>query len=64
MQLIQLKEMDKLNKRREALRRKLKSHFTLPVHERNYPDFEKVVDELDAVRKKIHEIKHNEEQRG
>jgi hypothetical protein len=59
IQLTQRMEMDKLSKRREVLRRKLKKHFLLPVQERNYNDFEEVVDELDSVRKKIHEIKFN-----
>ncbi|MDD5018803.1 MAG: hypothetical protein PHH75_01520 [Candidatus Omnitrophica bacterium] len=47
------KEVKRLLKRRETLRKKLKEHFSLSVQERNYDDFEKVVDELDELRKKL-----------
>lgn len=46
-----------LVRRRQELRDKLKDHFCLPVSQRNYKDFERVVDELDDVRKKIQELK-------
>jgi hypothetical protein len=57
MQMGQRFEMDRLSKRRELLRRKLKKHFSLPIQDRSYSDFEAVVDELDAVRKMIHQLK-------
>ncbi|OIO36640.1 MAG: hypothetical protein AUJ74_01555 [Candidatus Omnitrophica bacterium CG1_02_44_16] len=47
----------KLIKKREELRYKLRDHFCLPVNQRNYKEFESVVDELDELRKKIHLIK-------
>ena len=50
-------ELRKLEKRREVLRHKLKSHFSLPVSQRNYREFESVVDELDEWRKKVYMLK-------
>ncbi len=47
----------KLVRKREQLRYKLRDHFCLPVNQRNYKEFESVVDELDELRKKIHLIK-------
>jgi hypothetical protein len=64
MQLVLTTEMDRLNKRREVLRRKLQKHFSLPIQERNYGSFEKVVDELDDLRRKIREIREGEPLRG
>lgn len=46
-----------LVRRRQELRDKLKDHFGLPISQRNYKDFERVVDELDNVRRKIQELK-------
>ena len=46
----------KLTKRRDELRLKLRDHFTLAINERNYKEFEMVVDELDEVRRKIQQI--------
>ena len=46
----------KLTRKRNKLRIKLREHFSLPVSQRNYKDFEIVVDALDDVRKKIHEL--------
>lgn len=50
-------ELRKLVKRRQQLRFRLQDHFSLPVSERNYHEFESVVDELEDVRKKIGLIK-------
>ncbi|HAJ57224.1 MAG TPA: hypothetical protein DCL35_05585 [Candidatus Omnitrophica bacterium] len=50
-------ELKKLVRRREQLREKLKDHFCQPVGQRNYDDFESVVDELGEVRRKIHDFK-------
>jgi hypothetical protein len=47
----------KLARKREVLRYKLRDHFCLPVSQRNYKEFESVVDELDELRKKIRLIK-------
>jgi len=47
----------KLLKKREELRYRLRDHFCLPVNQRNYKEFESVVDELDELRKRIHLIK-------
>ncbi|MBI5873331.1 MAG: hypothetical protein HZB36_04220 [Candidatus Omnitrophica bacterium] len=57
MQVVQDPELRKLVKRREQLRGKLKDHFSQPISQRNYKEFETVVDQLDEVRKKIHDIK-------
>jgi ABC-type phosphate transport system auxiliary subunit len=57
MQVAQDSELRKLVKRREQLRGKLKDHFSQPISQRNYMEFESVVDQLDDVRKKIHDIK-------
>lgn len=46
-------ELRRLTLKRQQLRRKLKRHFCQPVHERDYGTFERVVDELDEVRRKI-----------
>jgi hypothetical protein len=50
-------ELKKLTKRRDQLRDKLRNHFCQPVSERNYKEFEVVVDELDKIRKRIQELK-------
>ena len=47
----------KLVRKREQLRYKLRDHFCLPVNQRNYKEFESVVDELDELRKKMRLIK-------
>ena len=47
----------KLIKKREELRYKLRDHFCLPVNQRNYKEFESVVDELDELRTKMRLIK-------
>ncbi len=47
----------KLLKKREELRYKLRDHFCLPVNQRNYKEFESVVDELDELRRNIRLIK-------
>lgn len=52
--------LKKLVRRREQLREKLKDHFCRPASQRNYEDFELVIDELDEVRRKIFELKRSE----
>lgn len=47
-------EMKRLNHRREELRYKLKEHFCTSADQRNYKEFEMVVDELDDLRRRIH----------
>lgn len=64
MQLLTTTEMDRLTNRREVLRRKLKKHFSLPVQERNYKSFEKIVDELEELRRRVCEIKKGGTMRG
>lgn len=49
-------ELRKLVKRRDVLRDKLRDHFSLPISQRNYREFELVVDELEELRKRIHSI--------
>jgi len=49
--------MKELVKRREELRHKLKDHFCLSVSERDYHNFEKVIDELDEIRSLISKLK-------
>ncbi len=58
MQAVLRMEAVKLSNRREALRRKLKKHFSSPIEMRNYGEFEKVVDELDALRRRLHVIRN------
>lgn len=53
----QLSELKKLAKRRDQLRNKLRDHFCQPVNQRNYKEFEVVVDELEEVRKRMRELK-------
>jgi len=53
------KEAERLTRRREQLRRQLQRHFSLPVAERDYSEFEKVVDELDDLRKRLSELKQS-----
>lgn len=57
-------EIKKLVKRREELRDKLRDHFSLPVVQRNYEDFELVVNELERLRKKILELNFSIGERG
>lgn len=52
-QMGQKTELRRLVKRREELRNKLRDHFSLPSTQRNYKEFELVVDELEALRKRI-----------
>ena len=47
-------DAQKLHEKRELLRSQLKKHFLTPVTERNYPEFEKLVAELDNLRQRIH----------
>ena len=53
------REAERLTKRREQLRRRLQKHFSLPVVERDYSEFEKIVDELDDLRRRLSEIKQS-----
>lgn len=53
-------ELNKLVKRREELRDNLRDHFSLPVVQRNYKSFEKIVDELEELRKRIRFIQEQE----
>jgi len=53
------KEAERLARRREQLRRRLQKHFTTPVVERDYSEFEKIVDELDDVRRRLSDMKRN-----
>lgn len=56
--LAQMKmEEQKLRRRRDELREKLKEHFSLPVVHRNYRSFELIVDELDELRQKLARLK-------
>ena len=55
---IRKKEVEKLTKRREFLRRRLQEHFSTPPVARNYTEFEKIVDELDELRRRLFEIKN------
>ena len=50
-------KIKRLIRRREQLRLKLKDHFSLPFSERNYQEFERVIDELDEVRSGITKLK-------
>lgn len=52
-------EIKKLNERRRMLVCKLKTHFCLPIKERNYKNFENVVDELEDLRSKIRMLRGN-----
>jgi hypothetical protein len=49
--------MRRLTQRREELRFKLKEHFCTPVTQRNYKEFEVVVDELDDLRRRIRALR-------
>lgn len=48
----------KLRKRRDELREKLKEHFSLPVVRRDYRSFELIVDELDELRRRLAFLKN------
>lgn len=52
--------MKTLQRRRERLRMQLKRHFLTPVTQRNYPEFEKLVDELDRMRQIANALKTKE----
>jgi len=45
--------MKKLQRQKKCLCVKLKKHFMTPVNKRNYPEFEKIVNELDELRTKL-----------
>ena len=49
--------LGKLTKRRDTLRLKLRNHFSQSFDQRDYQDFEKIVDELDFIRQKIQSLK-------
>ncbi len=49
--------LKRLQGRRNVLREKLKKHFSSAVSERDYKEFEKIVDELDELRMKIRFLK-------
>jgi|GEM_PF-1258405 len=49
--------LKRLQNRRNVLREKLKKHFSLAVSQRDYKEFEKIVDELDELRIKIRSLK-------
>jgi hypothetical protein len=57
MQTDKTKALKRLQDRRNVLRVKLKKHFSLPISERNYAEFEEIVDELDGLRMKIYSLK-------
>lgn len=50
-------EIARLNKKRQLLVGKLRDHFCLKVDNRDYSEFEKVVDELEDLRSQIRELK-------
>ena len=50
-------ELKKMMQRREELRIKLRSHFSLCIKERNYKELEAIVKELDELRHKISVLK-------
>ena len=58
-QINQKSELRRLVERREALRLKLKDHFCVPVSQRNYKEFELIVDELDELRRRIRDLREN-----
>jgi hypothetical protein len=52
------REMERLMRRREQLRRRLQEHFSVPPVARDYEQFEKIVDELDELRERLFRIKN------
>ncbi|MDD2866129.1 MAG: hypothetical protein PHO59_02270 [Candidatus Omnitrophica bacterium] len=57
MQIDKVMVLKKLQNRRNVLRDKLKKHFSLAISERDYKEFEEIVDELDGLRMKIRSLK-------
>jgi len=57
MQIDRIEVLRRLQNRRNVLRDKLKKHFSLAISERNYEEFEEIVDELDGLRMKIRSLK-------
>jgi hypothetical protein len=57
MQIDRIEVLRRLQNRRNVLRDKLKKHFSLAISERNYKEFEEIVDELDGLRMKIRSLK-------
>jgi hypothetical protein len=57
MQTDRIEVLKRLQNRRNVLRDKLKKHFSLAISERNYEEFEEIVDELDGLRMKIRSLK-------
>jgi len=57
MQIDKVTALKRLQNRRNVLRDKLKKHFSLAISERDYKEFEEVVDELDGLRMKIRSLK-------
>ncbi|MDD5138315.1 MAG: hypothetical protein PHG72_05790 [Candidatus Omnitrophica bacterium] len=57
MQIDKVMVLKKLQNRRNVLRDKLKKHFSLAISERDYKEFEEIVDELDSLRMKIRSLK-------
>ena len=57
MQIDKVLALKRLQNRRNVLRGKLKKHFSLAISDRDYKEFEEVVDELDGLRMKIRSLK-------
>lgn len=57
MQIDKVMVLKKLQNRRNVLRDKLKKHFSLAISERDYKEFEEIVDELDGLRMRIRSLK-------
>lgn len=57
MQIDKVVALKRLQNRRNVLRDKLKKHFSLAIPERDYKEFEEIVDELDGLRMKIRSLK-------
>jgi hypothetical protein len=57
MQIDKVVALKRLQNRRNVLRDKLKKHFSLAISERDYKEFEEIVDELDGLRMKIRSLK-------
>ncbi|MGE5280389.1 MAG: hypothetical protein ACM3L6_06575 [Deltaproteobacteria bacterium] len=52
------RELEQLTKRREQLRSLLQEHFSRTPVERDYAEFDRVVDELEDVRQRLFRIKN------
>jgi hypothetical protein len=57
MQIDKVEALKRLQNRRNVLRGKLKKHFSLAISDRDYTEFEEIVDELDGLRMKIRSLK-------